>query len=95
MQTGALKENEVGGQLNYTQTSPNVFEITTLNRTQYFYIEGLDNERIKSGFTNTYMDVRFSDFNFFNKPAKLTLKILSPLVDCYIAGGFSFVKITN
>ena len=95
IQTGALKEIDVGAVLKYVQTAPNVFEISTLNRSQFFYIEGLDNERIKSGFSNSYMDVQFSDFNFFNKPAKLTLKILSPLVDCYIAGGFSFERITN
>ncbi len=95
VQTGAIEKNGFESPLNYKIIAPNEFEISSPDSTRYFYIEGYDNERIKSGFTNKFMDIKFSDYNIFNKPLKVNLKIFSQELNCYIADRFNFLKITR
>lgn len=74
-------------------TQPGEFEITATGKSQYFYIEGFDTEKMKNGFANNRISVLFKDFNILNKPTKVILKILSPRICCYLASGFNFEKI--
>jgi len=93
VQTGATDKASLGSKLNCTTLKPGEFEISATGKSQYFYIEGFDTEKMKTGFTNSQISVVFKDFNILNKPTKLILKILSPRVNCYLASGFDFEKI--
>jgi hypothetical protein len=79
--------------LDIKQIQPNQFEIITKGESQYFYMEGFDNEKIRSGFRNQDMSAEFSDYNELNKPKKLKLTITNPGIRCYAASGLKFNRI--
>lgn len=93
VQTGAVDEESLLAELKVSNTQPGEYEITATGTTQFFYMEGFDTERMKTGFKNNYMSVEFSEFSFLNKPKKVKLKILSADTDCYIANGLRFYKL--
>lgn len=93
VQTGSLDEESITAKLDYKQISPVEYEISATGKSQFFYMEGFDNERIKQGFKNQDMSVDFKNFNQLNKPKTVNLKILNPNVSCFIASGMKFIKI--
>jgi hypothetical protein len=93
VQTGALDEASLSAKLNYKELQPGEFEISTTGISQYFYIEGYDNEKIKEGFKNREMSVEFMEFNILNKPTKLNLKMLTSQIKCFLCGEFKFTRI--
>jgi hypothetical protein len=93
VQTGALDKPSLTAKLNYTELHPGEFEISATGTSQYFYIEGYDNEKIKEGFKNREMSVDFLDFNILNKPTKLKLKINDPSIKCFLAQELKFLRI--
>jgi hypothetical protein len=93
IQTGALDESSIGAKLDLTDLGKNEFEIKATGKTQFFYIEGYNIEKIKSGFSNSDISVEFTEFNYLEKPIKLKLKIFSGNVSCFIASEFKFIKI--
>ncbi len=93
VQTGALDEVSLSARLNYKETQPGEFEISTTGGSQYFYIEGYDNEKIKEGFKNREMSVEFMEYNILNKPTKLKLKMLTSQIKCFLCSEFKFIKL--
>jgi hypothetical protein len=93
IQTGALEESSIGAALDIKTISPHEFEIKATGKTQFFYIEGYNFEKIKTGFENRDISVEFTEFNYIDKPIKLRLKILNDNVNCYLASGLKFNKI--
>lgn len=93
IQTGAVVESSIGAKLDYKMTGANEFEIKTSAPKHFFYIEGYDNERIKTGFQNKDISVEFLEFNNINKPIRMKLKIFSNNVNCYLADNLNFIKI--
>jgi hypothetical protein len=93
IQTGSLEPGSIGAKLEITRISSNEFEIKTTGKSQFFYIEGYNFERIKTGFRNDEIDAVFTEFNYLDKPIKLKLTILSNNVNCYLASELKFIKI--
>jgi hypothetical protein len=93
IQTGTLDESSIGARLDIKNISQNEFEIKTTGKAQFFYIEGYDFEKIKTGFENKDISVEFTEFNNLDKPIKLKLTILSNNVNCYLASELKFIKI--
>jgi hypothetical protein len=93
IQTGALDESSIGAKLDLADLGNNEFEIKATGKTQFFYIEGYNYEKIKSGFRNSDINVEFTEFNYLEKPIKMKLKIFSDNVSCYLASEFRFIKI--
>lgn len=93
IQTGTLDESSIGAKLDLKQLSSHEFEIKTTGKSQFFYIEGYNIEKIKTGFRNNDISVEFTEFNYLDKPIKLKLTILSENVNCYLASEFKFIKI--
>ena len=93
VQTGALDESSLNSELKYKIIQPGEFEISAAGKTQYFYMEGFDDEKSKWKFSNNDMSVRALNFNYLNKPSKIVLKILSPNAECYLAEGNNYIKI--
>jgi hypothetical protein len=93
VQTGALDEQSIGARLDITKIDSSEYIIKATGKTQFFYIEGYNIEKIKSGFKNSDMQVEFTEFNYLDKPIKMNLKILSGEVDCYLASEFKFTRI--
>jgi len=93
VQTGALDESSIGAKLDIVNLGYNEYEIKATGKTQFFYIEGYNIEKIRSGFKNKDMSVEFTEFNYLDKPIKLKLKILSNDVNCYLASEFKFTRI--
>ena len=93
VQTGALDEESLGAKLNYKQIQPGEFEVSATGSSQYFYMEGYDNEKIKSGFKNREMSVDFMEYNSLNKPTKLNLKIFDPDIKCFLSENYKFERI--
>ncbi len=93
VQTGAIDEESLLAELKITNLQTGEYEIKATGATQFFYMEGFDTERMKTGFKNDYMSVEFSEFSFLNKPKKVNLKILSVQTDCFIANGLKFYKL--
>ena len=93
IQTAAFQESSIGAKLECREISPTEFEIKAIAPKQFFYIEGYNSERIRTGFKNSDIYVEFTEFNTVDKPIKLTLKILSDKVSCYLAEELGFRKI--
>lgn len=93
VQTGALDEQSIGARLEINKLDSSEYEIKVTGKTQFFYIEGYNIEKIKSGFRNSDMSVEFTEFNYLDKPIKMHLKILSKEVNCYLASEFKFTRI--
>lgn len=93
IQTAAITESSIGAKLEYKIIQPGEFEIKTNAPRHFFYIEGYDLEKTKTGFQNKDISVVFTEFNNVNKPIKMILKILSHDVNCYLAEELGFVKI--
>jgi len=93
IQTGVLDESYIGARLDIKNISSNEFEITATGKSQFFYIEGYNQEKIKTGFRNNDISVEFTEFNYLDKPIKLKLTILSNNVNCYLASELKFIKI--
>ncbi len=93
IQTAAMEESSIGAKFDLKKISEHEFEIRTHAPRHYFYIEGLDNEKIKMGFQNKDISVEFTEFNNINKPVRLKLKLLSDNLQCYLADNLNFVKI--
>jgi hypothetical protein len=93
IQTAALEESSIGAPLQVKQISPNEFEIRTSAPKHFFYIEGMDNERMRSGFAGKDISVEFLEFNNVDKPIRLLLKIQSKDVECYISENLDFRKL--
>lgn len=91
--TAAIQESSIGAKLDCKVLSQNEFEIKAVAPKQFFYIEGYDNERIKTGFRNSDISVEFTEYNNVNKPIKLKLSVLSPNVECFLAEELGFRKI--
>ncbi len=77
VQTGALDVASLNSKLEYKEIQPGEFEISATGKTQFFYMEGFDNDYAKWTFTNKDMSVEAASYNFFNKPIRIKLKILS------------------
>ena len=93
VQTAAVVKSSVGAKPEYKITGENEFEIKVTAPRQFFYIEGLDNERIRSGFSNEDFSVEFTEYNNISKPIRLKLKILNPGITCYLASELDFIKL--
>jgi hypothetical protein len=93
IQTGALDENSLNSKLNYKILQPGEFEISTAGSTQYFYMEGFEDDKSKWLFSNKDMSVKAVGYNNLNKPTSINLKILSEDADCYLADGTGYIKI--
>ncbi len=93
IQTAAIEEGSIGAKPEVKSLGQNVFEIRTKAPKHFFYIEGYDNERIRSGFKNEQISVEFTEYNNIDKPVRMILKILSPDVACYLAGNLDFERI--
>jgi hypothetical protein len=93
VQLAAVQESSIGAKLDVKEISANEFEIKTNAPKTFFYIEGYDNERIRSGFKNDDISVQFTEFNNVNKPIKLKLSILSENIECFLAEELGFRKI--
>ena len=93
VQTAAIEEGSIGAKPEIKVMGQDVFEIRTKAPKHFFYIEGYDNERIRSGFKNEHISVEFTEYNNIDKPIRLILKILSPDVACYLAGDLGFERI--
>ena len=93
VQTGALDENSLYSKLNYKVLQPGEFEISAAGITQYFYMEGFDNDKSRWQFFNKDMSVKAVGYNYLKKPNRINLKILSKDADCYLADGTGYIKI--
>ncbi len=93
IQTGALDEASLNSIIQVNKTGEHYYEITATGATQYFYIEGRDFRNMSSGFRNALIEAEFFDFDVFNKPKRLKIKILSPSVELYVSQGLDYVKL--
>lgn len=93
IQSAAFQESSIGAGFEIKNISSDEFEIKTKAPQQFFYIEGYNPERIRTGFKNKDISVEFTEFNIVDKPIKLTLKILNSNVECFAADGLGFKKI--
>lgn len=93
IQTAAIEKNSIGAKLDLKQLQTNEFEVHTSAPKHFFYIEGLDNERIKGGFSNKDLSIEFTEYNNIDKPIRFKLKIFSNDIECYIADELDFKKI--
>lgn len=93
IQTAAIMEESIGAKLECRTIAPGEFEIKTNAPRSFFYIEGFNIEKTRMGFQNNDISVVFSEFNNVDKPIRMTLKILSPNVNCYLADNLDFIKI--
>ena len=93
VQTGALDENSLNSKLVYKVLQPGEYEISATGSTQYFYMEGFDDDKTKWQFTNKDISVKAIGYSQLNKPNRIILKVLSENADCYLADGKNFIKI--
>lgn len=93
IRTAAIDEGSIGATLVCTASSPGEFEIKTTAPKQFFYVEGYDNERVRSGFRNRDISLEFTEYNDLNKPIRMKLKVHSSDVSCYLAENLGFRKI--
>lgn len=93
VQTGALDTESLNSPLKYRETVRGEFDISATGKTQFFYMEGFNDDKAKWVFTNKEMSVEAVDYNSLNKPSKIKLKILSPDVNCYLASEVKYYKI--
>ena len=93
IQTGTLDNNSIKADLEIKNLGTNEFEIKAIGKSQFFYIEGYNPDKIRTGFRNDDISVEFTEFNYLDKPIKLKLTILSEKVSCYLATESKFIKI--
>ncbi|HWA05967.1 MAG TPA: hypothetical protein VG961_05425, partial [Ignavibacteria bacterium] len=93
IQSAAFQESSIGAEFEVKEISSTEFEIRCKAPRQFFYIEGYNSERIRTGFRNKDISVEFTEFNNVDKPIRLTLRILSSEIECFVAGGLGFRKI--
>ncbi len=93
VQTAALDEQSLNSKLILKTISSGEYEISATGETQFFYMEGFENEQTKWKFSNKDMHVEAIENNFFNKPKRIRLKILSVDVNCYLASEMNYFKI--
>lgn len=93
VQTGALDEESLNSGLDYKEVLPGEYEISVTGKTQFFYMEGFDDEKTKWHFANKDMSVEAVSYSFFNKPSRIKVKILSQDVNCYLASEMKYYKI--
>ncbi|KXK49433.1 MAG: hypothetical protein UZ05_CHB002001888 [Chlorobi bacterium OLB5] len=93
IQSAAFQESSIGAKFTLKEISPTEFEIKAEAPKQFFYIEGYNPERIRTGFFNEDISVEFTEFNTVDKPIRLTLKILNKNINCYLAEELGFRKI--
>jgi hypothetical protein len=93
VQTGALDESSIGSKLEIRSLDSNEYEIKATGKTQFFYIEGYNLEKIKTGYRNHNISVEFTEFNYLDKPIRLKFSILSKNVNCYLVSELKFFKI--
>jgi len=93
IQTGTLDKTSIGANNEIKNLSSHEFEIKATGKSQFFYIEGYNLERIRTGFRNNDIAVEFTEFNYLDKPIKLKLTILSDNISCYVANESKFIKI--
>lgn len=93
IQSAAFQESSIGAGFEITNISSTEFVIKCIAPKQFFYIEGYNSERIRTGFRNKDISVEFTEFNTVDKPIKLNLVILSSDIECFVAGELGFRKI--
>ena len=93
IQSAAFTENSIGAKFEVKNLSEREFEIKAIAPKQFFYIEGYNPERIRSGFKNNDIAVEFTEYNIVDKPIKMTLRILNDNIECYLAEELGFRKI--
>lgn len=93
IQSAAFQESSIGAKFTVKEISKTEFEIKAAAPKQFFYIEGYNPERIRTGFTNEDIAVEFTEYNTVDKPIKLNLKILNNNIECYLAEELGFRKI--
>lgn len=93
IQTAAIEESSIGAPPQVKKISANEFEFRTSASKHFFYIEGMDNERIRSGFSNDDISVEFLEFNNIDKPIRFLLKIRNPDVECFVSENLDFRKL--
>ena len=93
IQSAAFQESSIGAEFEIKSISSTEFEIKCVAPKQFFYIEGYNSERIRTGFRNKDIAVEFTEFNTVDKPIKLNLVILSSDIECFVAGELGFRKI--
>jgi hypothetical protein len=93
VQTGALDEQSLNSGLILKTITQGEYEILATGETQFFYMEGFENEQTKWKFSNKDMQVEAIENNFLNKPKRIRLKILSVDVNCYLASEMNYSKI--
>lgn len=93
IQSAAFQESSIGAKFTVTEISKTEFEIKAAAPKQFFYIEGYNPERIRTGFLNEDISVEFTEFNTVDKPIKFNLKILNDNIECFLAEELDFRKI--
>lgn len=93
IQSAAFQESSIGAKFSIKKISETEFEIKATAPKQFFYIEGYNPERIRTGFLNEDISAEFTEFNTVDKPIKLTLNILNKDIECFIAEELGFIKI--
>ncbi len=93
IQSAAFQESSIGAEFEVKSISSTEFEIKCVAPKQFFYIEGYNSERIRTGFRNKDISVEFTEYNTVDKPIKLNLVILSSDIECFVAGELGFRKI--
>lgn len=93
VQSAAFTESSIGAKFEVKNISEREFEIKAIAPKQFFYIEGYNPERIRTGFKNSDISVEFTEFNTVDKPIKFTLRILNDNIECYLSEELGFRKI--
>ena len=93
IQTSAFQESSIGAKLEFKSISATEFEIKASAPRQFFYIEGYNSERIRTGFKNEDILIEFTEFNNVDKPIRMKLKILSDKTECFLAEELGFKKL--
>jgi len=94
IRTVSLDKNSLNSQINVKYLENNDYEFSCTGKTQFFYLDG-DDVKIKNdnGIKNDFMSVEFLDFNYFNKPVKIKVKIFTENIDTYFFDGREIGKL--
>lgn len=94
IRTVALDEKSLNSELKVIISGNKEYEISCSGETQFFYLSG-DELQIKrnNGLKNDLISVEFLNYNKFDKPTKIRLKILSDNTENYIFKGRDLIRL--
>lgn len=93
VQTASLDIESINSLLIINKLDSDYFEIKTSGTSQFFWVEGLDNERLKEKLHSKYYDVEFNEFNKIGKPIKMKIKKLNKIIPFYLMSKNDLIKI--